>query len=189
MNKAEILTALSGKLGSKAKFIGVYTLHSIITLLKTGVISKSPIVFILLASAEGNNMGHWIAVYINPTSLLAGFFDSYNENPYFYSPNLCQLLRRFSKYGYYSNAFQLQGMQSYVCGAYVIQFVSLASKYGVKHAFQYFMKVFKRGHRNYNDRLITSLAFKQFRMPQCAQTFCFDINDRDCQRTICRLTG
>ena len=62
---------------------------------------------------------HWLAIYLQPKSYSAYYFDSYGLRPYL--PSVCKFLKRNCLLWNYNN-IQLQGLTTTLCGHYCCLF-------------------------------------------------------------------
>lgn len=189
MNALEIERGLVGVLGDKIIFLGCHPESHVGMLLDQAKQQLKPTFFILNTLQWGEALGHWIAIYIHYESQTLAYFDTYNLEPSLHSLTLHHFMQAHSYMTVWKLRYRLQGMQSLVCGIYVMYFCYLLSHHHLKRVMPSIHATFKKGQYFYNDKLITRLGYKLFPMPQCETTFCMLSHAKEfCRREICSVS-
>lgn len=187
MNALQIEEGLRGVLGDRVNFLGCYPQNDFLKVIQDAKKLLKPSVFILntLNREDTAIMGHWIAVFIDYETLTIGYYDSYNLHPSLNSRALHSFIQSSPYMNVSTLAYRLQGIQTTVCGLYVMYISYLLTHYTLKRALQSIHATFKKGQYFYNDKLITRMGYKLFHMPNCERTFCHRENMKQCKRNIC----
>ena len=115
---------------------------------------------------------HWLAIYLQPKSYSAFYFDSYGLPPYL--PPVCNFLRRNSLLWDYNNV-QLQGLTSTVCGHYCCLFALYMDK---GYTPLEFVSIFDSKNADTKIKEMFNLEFGPLRKDVCGGQRCLELYKR-----------
>ena len=170
MNTHQIKTALRGRIGPHASYVGVLFADQTKSLLRHRV-SHRPVLCIIntLPSYSRESMGHWIAVCYVRAKLI--FFDSFGQDPRIYSWYFQEVTLSRPDISVVKYNVQVQHMNTLVCGVYAIFFVYNIAKHGLETIPGLICKFFSRSDYLKNDKKILEYGYTYFNLPNCYITF------------------
>ena len=188
MDVRELETSLSGRIGSKVNYLGVFTSDKL-PFMKT---YSKPGIFIantLKSNADVRTVGHWVCFYIEflPDRRII-FFDSYGLPPSIYCEGFREFITNHKDFSIYDYGRQFQPDVSVKCGLYVLFFIHFISLYGVDRISWVFKHVFSKKDLQSNDKYVTLYYFKYLSRSHACRNWKYGskraITYQECKRLI-----
>ena len=181
MNGTQIVDALKFKLDrNKVDFWGCFTSDEIAKF-KIPFKHNKPIQFVsnILSRYSKVTMGHWVLFHIQGNVIF--FFDSFAMKPALYSDYFKLFLRAHPAFSLKLLNTRLQGANSLVCGAYVVQTSHWLSIYGMNGLPRKLNKMYSKKYDE-NDSKVLRFVYRHFDMPQCSKVFCDGLTYTQCKK-------
>ena len=170
MDSHELDSYINKTLGNRVQYIGIFTSDDV-EKMRIHNDRDIPIVFIantLRKSEDSSIMGHWVCFYIekSPVNKVI-YFDSYGLDPRFYCKGFELFILEHTQFTIYNIGMQMQPLDSYKCGLYVIFFIHYTSLYSIRETLMKIEHTFSPNTQSDNDRYVTRYFFKFISRKPC----------------------
>ena len=171
MDGSELDSYIEKTLGDRVRYIGVFTSDEV-GMMRIYSNRSTPIVFIantLKKSDDSNIMGHWVCFYIekSPVNKVI-YFDSYGLNPMLHCEGFELFILQNTQFTINNICMQMQPLDSYKCGLYVIFFIHYTSLYGIGETLLKIEHTFSPNNQSDNDRYVTRYFLTFISRKSCA---------------------